>query len=61
MKTKLRGFPGKQRENSTKNKDVGIENSLYVRNNQKFLGELQEQEDLFFKEFGVTWGLPRPQ
>ena len=60
MKTKLRGFPGKQRQNSTKNKDVGIENSLCVRNNQKFLGELQEQEDLYLKEFGVTWGLPRP-
>ena len=42
MKTKLRGFLGKQRDNSTKNKDVGKENSVYVRNNQKFLGELQE-------------------
>lgn len=61
MKTKLRGFLGKQRENSTKNKDVGIENSVYVRNNQKFLGELQEQVGLYFQEFDVTWGLPRPR
>ena len=61
MKTKLRGFLGKQRDNSTKNKDVGKENSVYVRNNQKFLGELQEQEGLFFREFDVTWGLSRPR
>ena len=61
MKTKLRGFLGKQRDNSTKNKDVGKENSVYVRNNQKFLGELQEQEGLFFQEFDVTWGLSRPR
>ena len=61
MKTKLRGFLGKQRDNSTKNKDVGKENSVYIRNNQKFLGELQEQEGLFFQEFDVTWGLSRPR
>lgn len=60
MKTKLRGFLGKQRDNSTKNKDVGKENSVYIRENQKFLGELQEQEGLFFQEFDVTWGLSRP-
>ena len=42
MKAKLWGFPRKQREDSIKNKDVGIENPVCIRNNQKCLGELQE-------------------
>lgn len=41
-----------------KNKDVqrvGIENPVCIRNNQKFLGELQEQGNVFVVGLSVMW------
>lgn len=43
-----------------KNKDVqrvGIENPVCIRNNQKFLGELQEQGNVFVVGLSVMWEL----